>query len=320
MFVTKGTNAKDIGTDNIFTASESLLKEIQRAKIDYRSVTQGFCRLSLNKHVHSNIVINQQLSDKITSICFLYVNEPFLLEPEKDDINHITNQDFIKCEELRQKGNNYFKTRQYENAIICYNAALKKNPNNYLIYANRGLGYQLTNNPTEAMQDIQQTIKLAPWYVKGWYRLGLLFLQKSDYTMAAVAFYTGFAVSVKWDVKQINFIDNYLKYKIKHYSKMKKNSKNENINTKENDDNDSHENNKIEMILNKLQENVSNQNPCGKQFVYLVNEQLPQHHSDDEKKLVKDLKFIKKFDKMAKNDDFNGMISRWFEQVCTIHI
>ena len=212
------------------------------SKIDFSLVTAGFIRGVIFQNEQHEI--DQKMVVDIVTVITKYVKNPFLLEPWKDPINFIGESDVIQCQRLREQGNDYFKKKEYLTAVVKYNAAIKHNPNNYLILANRGLTHQHLGNFERAFNDIRLSIIIAPFYPKNWYRLGLLLLKcsltlsscidisgedsscanftkyypitcaKPNLKLACVAFYTGFAVLENWDQIQMKGINLLLKNKI----------------------------------------------------------------------------------------------------------
>jgi len=43
--------------------------------------------------------------------------------------------------ELKARGNEYFAARKYDDAILCYSNAIKKNPTTAVYFTNRALAY-----------------------------------------------------------------------------------------------------------------------------------------------------------------------------------
>uniref|UniRef100_A0A8C1BXE5 Serine/threonine-protein phosphatase n=2 Tax=Cyprinus carpio TaxID=7962 RepID=A0A8C1BXE5_CYPCA len=74
------------------------------------------------------------------------------------------------AEKLKEKANNYFKDKDYENAIKYYTEALELNPSNAIYYSNRSLAYLRTECYGYALGDATRALELDKNYIKGYYR------------------------------------------------------------------------------------------------------------------------------------------------------
>nr|XP_008540866.1 PREDICTED: serine/threonine-protein phosphatase 5 [Equus przewalskii] len=75
-----------------------------------------------------------------------------------------------RAEELKTQANDYFKAKDYENAIKFYSQAIELNPNNAIYYGNRSLAYLRTECYGYALADATRAIELDKKYIKGYYR------------------------------------------------------------------------------------------------------------------------------------------------------
>ncbi|GAB1291620.1 Serine/threonine-protein phosphatase 5 [Apodemus speciosus] len=75
-----------------------------------------------------------------------------------------------RAEELKTQANDYFKAKDYENAIKFYSQAIELNPNNAIYYGNRSLAYLRTECYGYALGDATRAIELDKKYIKGYYR------------------------------------------------------------------------------------------------------------------------------------------------------
>nr|AAH91822.1 Zgc:110801 [Danio rerio] len=74
------------------------------------------------------------------------------------------------AEKLKEKANDYFKDKDYENAIKYYTEALDLNPTNPIYYSNRSLSYLRTECYGYALADATRALELDKNYLKGYYR------------------------------------------------------------------------------------------------------------------------------------------------------
>ncbi|VTJ71005.1 Hypothetical predicted protein [Marmota monax] len=75
-----------------------------------------------------------------------------------------------RAEELKTQANDYFKAKDYENAIKFYSQAIELNPSNAIYYGNRSLAYLRTECYGYALGDATRAIEIDKKYIKGYYR------------------------------------------------------------------------------------------------------------------------------------------------------
>ena len=90
-----------------------------------------------------------------------------------------------EIESVKTKANSLFKEKKYEEAIEEYTKTLEFDPKNKkfnsLILANRALCYQKLNKNTEALRDSNQSIKLNPFYARGYVKRGNVYMELKMY-------------------------------------------------------------------------------------------------------------------------------------------
>uniref|UniRef100_A0A8C8RB09 Serine/threonine-protein phosphatase n=1 Tax=Pelusios castaneus TaxID=367368 RepID=A0A8C8RB09_9SAUR len=75
-----------------------------------------------------------------------------------------------EAEALKSRANEYFKGKDYENAVKYYSEAIDLNPTNAIYYGNRSLAYLRTECYGYALADATKAIELDKKYIKGYYR------------------------------------------------------------------------------------------------------------------------------------------------------
>ncbi|XP_011609465.2 E3 ubiquitin-protein ligase TTC3 isoform X1 [Takifugu rubripes] len=75
-----------------------------------------------------------------------------------------------KSEKMKEKGNEYFRKEQYEEAVKFYTQAINNCPDNHLIYGNRALCYIKSKKYLKAVCDGKRAILIEPFWPKGHYR------------------------------------------------------------------------------------------------------------------------------------------------------
>ncbi|XP_039580921.1 serine/threonine-protein phosphatase 5-like [Passer montanus] len=81
-----------------------------------------------------------------------------------------TSADLERAEELKARANEFFKGKDYENAVKLYSSAIELNPCNAIYYGNRSLAYLRTECYGYALADATRALQLDGKYVKGYYR------------------------------------------------------------------------------------------------------------------------------------------------------
>jgi stress-induced-phosphoprotein 1 len=74
---------------------------------------------------------------------------------------------------LKAAGNDFFKNKNYENAIAKYTEAIAADPSDVTFYSNRSACYAALNKWTEAAEDGRQCIIVDKTFVKGYFRAAL---------------------------------------------------------------------------------------------------------------------------------------------------
>lgn len=116
----------------------------------------------------------------------------------------------LSAEELREKGNAFFRDGAHSKAVRAYDEAIRANPSDERCWANRaaaqmamlaefGRGLSpaaMRTNPyyTNSLDDLKQSLKLDPKYIKAWARLGQLHTMASEFSEAVAAYDNGLAL------------------------------------------------------------------------------------------------------------------------------
>ncbi|XP_066506429.1 E3 ubiquitin-protein ligase TTC3 isoform X2 [Hoplias malabaricus] len=92
-----------------------------------------------------------------------------------------------KSEEMKNKGNEQFQKKKYDQAVKWYTKAIKFHPSNHLLYGNRALSYLRCEKYLKAMGDGKRAIILQKDWAKGHYRFcdALFFLGAKDKAIEA---------------------------------------------------------------------------------------------------------------------------------------
>jgi tetratricopeptide (TPR) repeat protein len=92
-------------------------------------------------------------------------------------------------EREKQKGNEFYKVGDLEEAIRYYTRSIDMAPTNHILYANRAMGYLKLDNPEKAEEDCSKSLSLDATYIKAWSRRGLARFKRGKYSEVCVLHY-----------------------------------------------------------------------------------------------------------------------------------
>ena len=84
-------------------------------------------------------------------------------------------------ETLKEKGNIFFKSKNYERAIDLYNEAIKLSPEQEVLYSNKGTCLKCLGRYKEAIKDYKKSLEINPKNVKNIKRLESVYLILGNY-------------------------------------------------------------------------------------------------------------------------------------------
>ncbi len=98
----------------------------------------------------------------------------------------------MSFDELKQKGNDCIKQKNYTQAIEFYTNALEADPSSHAVYSNRSLAYSHLGDFERALQDATKCLDLAPTFARGYLRKAVAFSGLMKYEEAMVAAQDGY--------------------------------------------------------------------------------------------------------------------------------
>ena len=99
-----------------------------------------------------------------------------------------TDEDKDKAEKLKTQGNSLMKEGKCEEAINCYDEALKLDWTNAVYWCNRAAACSKLNKHEEAIKNCEESLKLDPEYGKAYGRMGTAFMALEEYRKARDSF------------------------------------------------------------------------------------------------------------------------------------
>ncbi|KAL7641261.1 UNVERIFIED_CONTAM: hypothetical protein RMT77_008399 [Armadillidium vulgare] len=82
-----------------------------------------------------------------------------------EELNH------KRAEEKKDQGNEYYRKKQYKEALQLYSAAVDLCPDSASYYSNRSACFIMLGNYEKALEDAREAVKLDPSFVKGYLRV-----------------------------------------------------------------------------------------------------------------------------------------------------
>ena len=86
------------------------------------------------------------------------------------------------------KGNEFMKTKDFDQAIECYSRSIDLNPSLAATFSNRALAYLNVRNNDAAIEDSNAALKLQNDFLRAYSRRGKAYLAKKEFELAIADF------------------------------------------------------------------------------------------------------------------------------------
>jgi len=107
-------------------------------------------------------------------------------------------EDLVKAQELKEKGNQAFKVGKFDDAIQFYTEGLKlAKSEQHVLYSNRSAAFAAKNDYSKALEDAQKCIEVNPSWSKGYFRVGKALLGIFEFDKAFSNFLKGLQLDPK---------------------------------------------------------------------------------------------------------------------------
>ncbi|CAD5226347.1 unnamed protein product [Bursaphelenchus okinawaensis] len=165
-------------------------------RADFATIAKGLSRagnayLKLGDKKQAHFYFGKSLSEH---------RDPELVKKHKkleQEIKEEEKKSYINpeiSEEEKVKGNEAFKKGDYPTAIKHYNEALKRNPDNAVIYSNRAACYTKLMEFHRAVDDCEHCLKLDPKFIKAYLRKGAALVALREYSRAQKAYESALSI------------------------------------------------------------------------------------------------------------------------------
>lgn len=121
----------------------------------------------------------KSLTEHRTADILSKLRDAELAVEEKAKVAYI-NPEIAEAE--REKGNAFFKTHEYPEAVKCYTEAIKRNPKDAKSYSNRAASYAKLMALPEAEKDCDEAIRIDPSFVKAYIRKAGVQFSKREFS------------------------------------------------------------------------------------------------------------------------------------------
>ena len=153
--------------------------------------------LFLNDQLNNDF-IKKSSKDFIYLMCLslYYIEEYKTVEEMVNNLFKITSENIYKellykiknLEPAKKKGNDLYGQQKYEEAIKAYTLALNIDPQhkkyNSIIYGNRASCFQKLEKYYDALNDCNQSVKINPYYAKGYVKRANTYLKLKNFKAA----------------------------------------------------------------------------------------------------------------------------------------
>ncbi|CAG0901608.1 unnamed protein product [Cyprideis torosa] len=104
----------------------------------------------------------------------------------------------LSPKEWKEKGNKFFLAKKYDDAVLCYTQAIRKEPSVATYFTNRALAYLKVRNWTAACKDCRMAMDLDPTSVKAHYFMSQALIEVEQFEEAIQHLQRAFDLAKKY--------------------------------------------------------------------------------------------------------------------------
>lgn len=176
---------------------EQCVKECEKAievgrenRADFKQLAKAYSRMAgayyrLKDLYKARTYYQKSLTEHRTPDTLSRLSEVEKLIKEEERKAYI---DPEKALEEKNKGKEAFQKGDYPTATKHYTEAIKRNPDDAILYSNRAACYQKLAEFQLALKDCETCIKLDPSFVRGYVRKGMALMALKEHSKATAAF------------------------------------------------------------------------------------------------------------------------------------
>ncbi|CAG0901607.1 unnamed protein product [Cyprideis torosa] len=110
-------------------------------------------------------------------------SSPCKMKPKNKEKGGDT-EPLLSPKEWKEKGNKFFLAKKYDDAVLCYTQAIRKEPSVATYFTNRALAYLKVRNWTAACKDCRMAMDLDPTSVKAHYFMSQALIEVEQFEEA----------------------------------------------------------------------------------------------------------------------------------------
>lgn len=158
--------------ENCIKDSEKAIEVGREVRADFKSLARAFQRIG-NAHLKQGNytqaieAFNRSLTEHGTEDVLNSLKKAEKLLKEKEEREYFSVELSL---EAKEKGNQAFKTGDFPEAVKHYSEAIKRNPNDHILYSNRAACYTNLRAFSEGLKDCEKCLQINPKFVKGYTR------------------------------------------------------------------------------------------------------------------------------------------------------
>jgi len=182
--------------DECIADCEKAIDEGRKQRADYKLIAKAYSRmgnayLKMEDYSKALEAYNKSLTEDRTPQTLELVHKTEKLKQEQEKKAYINPQLSI---EHKDKGNQWFKEGKFPEAVKEYSEAIKRNPDDHVLYSNRAACYTKLAAYGEGLKDCETCIRIKPDFVKIYSRKGHLHFFLKEYPKALEAYDQGLKV------------------------------------------------------------------------------------------------------------------------------